>query len=401
MTAQLGNLAILGSTGSIGRQTLEVLRANQAQFRVIALTAYNNIKLLVEQAKIFHPQLVVVGTEASAKEAKAELGTSCEVLWGEEALCQAVALESVHTVVGGIVGFACLKPVFAAIKAQKHLALANKECLVAAGELVKQALQKSKSVLVPVDSEHSSIFQCLLGRGQGNEIRRIVLTASGGPFWEWSLEQMKKITPEQAVRHPRWAMGAKISVDSATLMNKGLEVIEASWLFSLPGSKIEAIIHPQSVVHGFIEYEDKTVIACLYDTDMRSPISFALGYLYSEEPAMHPGTRINNNLVSPLDLGARGVLQFVNPDLERFRALKLCYQALEEGKTAPTVLNAANEIAVAAFLEHRIAFTEIALIVEETLNRYTNVALESLEDVIWADRWGRDTSQVIVKQKES
>lgn len=387
---EIGNLCVLGSTGSIGRQTLDVVRANPERFRVISLAAHANVEQIVEQAREFRPDFVALSDKDAAREAERRLGSEFNIGGGEEAVLHAATLASVHTVVAAIVGFAGLEPVLAAIGQGKHIALANKESLVAGGPLVQKLLKESSSVVVPVDSEHNSVFQCLLARGNTKSLRRIILTASGGPFLNMEREALVKARPVEAVRHPRWNMGAKISVDSATLMNKGLEVIEASVLFDLPGEQVEVLIHPQSLVHGFVEYLDGTVLAALFETDMRVPISFALSYLLSDDPRFSPGCQAVSSGVSFLDLAAKGDLQFFAPDREKFPALALCYQALETGGTMPAVVNAANEVAVNAYLREEIGFTEIHEVIVEVMGQHSSSDPRTVEDVVIADSWARD-----------
>lgn len=385
-----GSLAVIGSTGSIGQQTLAVMRANPGRFRAVSLAAHSNVELLVSQAREFRPAMVAVAEPQAAVEVARQLQGICRVESGEASLLQAVSLPEVHTAVIAVVGFAGLAPVLRAIEQGKHLALANKECLVAGGPLVRAALTKSRTMLVPVDSEHNSIFQCLMARRSGDRIRRIVLTASGGPFLDWSLDRLASVTPADAVKHPRWRMGAKISVDSATLMNKGLEVIEAAWLFQLPAEQIEVLIHPQSCVHGFVEFEDGTIIAALYEPDMRVPIAAALAYLASSDPRDEPGARTLKSGAAFLDLAEKGSLQFVRPDLTRFPLLKACYDALHKGGTVPVAVNAANESAVNAFLSGRLSFPDISHIVSSTVAAYCPGPLQTIDDVLAADAWARD-----------
>lgn len=400
MSANLGNLSILGSTGSIGLQTLDVVRRNPELFRVVALSANQNVDLLARQAKEFLPEYIAVGDEDAAKRLSSLLGSRFQIGFGTDALVRAANLNSVQTVVISVVGFSGIYPLLGALAAGKHIALANKESLVACSPLVKKALQNSESLIVPVDSEHNSIFQCLYNSPHRYEgLRSIVLTASGGPFWGLSADELDFVTPVEAVRHPRWSMGSKISVDSATLMNKGLEVIEASALFDLSGDQIGVVVHPQSIIHGLIEYCDGSVIAALFEPDMRVPISYALGYLRSDNPKLNPGKRIANNGVRQLDLVQKGKFDFYPVDFAKFPALRLCFRALELGNSAPAVVNAANEIAVQSFISEKVRFTDIPLIVEKTLDAHQVVELETAEDVIRIDTWARESASKIVSNK--
>ncbi|MCC6220842.1 MAG: 1-deoxy-D-xylulose-5-phosphate reductoisomerase [Deltaproteobacteria bacterium] len=402
MSLKHGNIAVVGSTGSIGKQTLDVVRLHPDKFCVKALAARRDVETLVRQVREFSPEYVAVLDDSSRKTLQREVGTSCIVESGEEAICTAATLPSVNIAVASIVGFAGLRSVIAAIKAHKHVALANKESLVAGGALVNAVLKQSSSVLIPVDSEHSSIYQCLNRgvAGNGNVgaascgITKIVLTASGGPFFKMDARDFSRITVSQALNHPRWSMGAKISIDSATLMNKGLEVIEAAHLFDLPAEQIDILIHPQSIVHGLVEYKDGTVIAALSETDMRVPISYALGNLYERvcpngsRADVAAGGRIANG-VSVLDLAKRSPLEFFSPDRDKFKALDLCYSALRTGPSATVVLNAANEVAVEAFLGQEIGFRQICDVVESTLEGHAAKPVEDIESIMVLDSWAR------------
>ena len=401
MAKQIGNIAVLGSTGSIGTQTLDVIRTHREQFCVVALSGNSNIELLIAQAREFSPQVVAVSDEKLAAQVRAELGSACSVLSGPNATCEAAAHTDVHTVLVAVVGFAGLAPVLAAAKAGKHIALANKESLVAGGELVVKTAKENGAALVPVDSEHSSIYQCLLARQPGDEISRITLTASGGPFLSTPISELSRMSPEEAVRHPRWAMGAKISVDSATLVNKGLEVIEAARLFDLSAEKISVLIHPQSIVHGLVEFVDHTALAALFETDMKIPIAYALGSLRSEDPQKSPGGRLPGLHSRQLDLSQWQLLQFIAPDKERFPALGLCYDALEVGQSAPLVVNAANELAVQAFLDRRISFTEIAEVLMEVMSHHTVVKVLEIGEIFEVDAGARELASNIIKKNQS
>jgi 1-deoxy-D-xylulose-5-phosphate reductoisomerase len=378
-------LAILGSTGSVGVSTLDVVSRHPSAFRVVALTARNQIDLLYEQCRTFNPEYVVVldAPAAAALERRlTQVGSNCVVLQGTEALEQVVSLPQVDTVMAAIVGIAGLRPTFAAARAGKKILLANKESLVTAGPVLTRAVETSGATLLPIDSEHNAIFQALPAgyavRPEAAGVRRLVLTASGGPFRTASRQHLERVTPEEACAHPNWVMGRKISVDSATMMNKGLEVIEAHWLFHVDAARIEVLVHPQSVIHSLVEYIDGSVIAQLGNPDMRTPIAFALGY----------PERISAG-VEFLDLARVGALNFEAPDMGRFPCLKLAYAALATGGNAPTALNAANEIAVEHFLARAIGFTRIPALIEAVLEQIPVRPVNSLEDVLRADREAR------------
>ncbi len=348
-------IAILGATGSIGKSTLDLIERNRGQFEVIAVTAATNVETLADIARRTGAKLAVVAEEGRLSDLRALLeGSDCGAAAGEKALSEAAAGEA-ELVIAAIVGCAGLKPVMAAVDAGKTVALANKEALVTAGEIMTRAAHAGGATLLPVDSEHNAIFQCLAGTSVG-DVSRIILTASGGPFRTSSADFIAAATPAQAVAHPNWSMGAKISVDSATMMNKGLELIEARYLFGLPSNRIDVLIHPQSVVHSLVEFVDGSVLAQLGTPDMRIPIAYALAWPERMETP-----------VARLDLAAIARLEFEAPDLSRFPALGLAREALEAGGAAPVVLNAANEVAVAAFLAGRLRFPEIAEFVERML----------------------------------
>jgi len=374
-------LAILGSTGSIGSTALQIIAGQAEKFQVVALTGHRNIALLEAQIRRFRPRLAAVPEEeAAARLRKALEGTETEILWGREGLRACAVAPEVDMVVSAIVGSAGLIPTLAAIDAGKDIALANKETLVVAGPLVMAKAREKNIRLFPVDSEHSAIFQSLEGHRKC-DVRRLILTASGGPFLNRPLEQLRDVTPKNALAHPNWRMGKKISIDSATMMNKGLEVIEARWLFDLPAEKIDVHIHPQSVVHSMVEYVDGAVIAQLGIPDMKTPIAYALSY-----PE-------RMSLDSPsLDLCSLEKLTFSVPDQVRFECLALAYEALRRGGTSPTVLNAANEVAVENFLAGKIHFTDIAAIVRKTLRNHDPQTVDSLDAVLEADRLGRETA---------
>jgi 1-deoxy-D-xylulose-5-phosphate reductoisomerase len=379
-------ISILGSTGSIGRSTLSVVEQFPDRFKVVALAAGNNVELLEEQARRFRPVLVAVAGDAAAAVLKDRMrDLKVTVLSGVEGMVRAAAVDEADVTVSAIVGTAGLIPTMAAISAGKSIALANKEVLVTAGELVMDECRKRKVSLLPVDSEHSAIFQCLLA-GEQREIRKLIVTASGGPFREWPKKDLATATLAQALRHPNWSMGRKITIDSATLMNKGLEVIEARWLFGLPPEKIQVLVHPQSIVHSMVEYHDGAVVAQLGVPDMKGPIAYALSY-----PERLDG-------VSPsLDFARVGALTFEEPDLERFPCLAYAFDALEAGGSMPAVLSAANEVAVRYFLEERIGYNDIARVIKETMDGHTPSSIVTVEDALKADLWARKEAEKIIE----
>jgi 1-deoxy-D-xylulose-5-phosphate reductoisomerase len=378
-------LAILGSTGSIGVSTLRIVEAFPDKFQVTALTAGGNIDLLLEQIRRFQPQVVAVLAERDAEALAATLGADGpEVLHGVAGLVRCAGHPQVSTVVAAIVGAAGLVPTMAAIQAGKDVALANKETLVTAGPLVMAAVRKHRVKLLPVDSEHSAIFQSLEGH-QNQDIRRLILTASGGPFRQWPLSRMASVTPADALAHPNWVMGRKISIDSATMMNKGLEVIEARWLFDLPVDRIAVHVHPESIVHSMVEYRDGAVLAQLGIPDMQTPIAYALSW----------PDRLPLDL-QPLDLCKAGPLNFSEPDLEKFPCLALAYAAGAAGGSAPAVLNAANEVAVEAFLGGRLPFLQIPRLIEKVLEQHSVEALTTIDQVLRADQQGRAVARELI-----
>ena len=379
------SLSILGSTGSIGLSTLDVVRQHPEKFTIAGLAVGQDVVKLAEQIKEFRPKAVSVRNEEAAKALSTLLGEyKPEIYHGSEGAATIAAAEGCDMVVSAIVGAAGLVPTVNAIKAGKHIALANKEVLVVAGQLVSDLVKKYKVELLPVDSEHSAIFQSLEGH-RSEDVERIILTASGGPFRNTPAEELKHVRPEQALKHPQWSMGAKITIDSATMMNKGLEVIEAHWLFNMPAEKIGVVVHPQSIIHSMVEYIDGCVIAQLGAPDMRAPIAYALAW-----PARCPSG------IQKLDLTKIGKLTFEEPDMVRFPALRLAFDALKAGRTYPAVLNAANEIAVAAFLDKKIGFTDIAATVEKTMQTHDPYNPVELEDYLQADRWARDTAKKLI-----
>ena len=378
------HLSILGSTGSIGVSTLEIVSAHPDRFRVVAMTAGRNLELFSRQIRQFSPRIAAVASREDVPRLK-ELcsGLKVEILGGVEGLIAAATADEVHMVVAAIVGAAGLVPTAAAIRAKKDIALANKETLVTAGHLFMEMVTEYKVRLFPVDSEHSAVFQSIEGH-RSQDIGRIILTASGGPFLNTPAEQLARVTVADALNHPNWSMGRKITIDSATMMNKGLEVLEARWLFDAPVEKIAVNIHPQSIIHSMVEYIDGCVIAQLGTPDMKAPIAYALSY----------PERVATG-VKPLDLTEFSGLTFFKPDLEKFRCLGLAYSAIAAGESMPAVMNAANEIAVEAFLAGRIGFMRIAEVIERTMESHQAQSLTSIEEVLQADRWGRDTARAV------
>jgi len=381
-------LAILGATGSIGQSTLKIVDRFRDRFCVKALTAKRNVTLLAEQIRRFEPELAVVEEEPAARQLKERIGAGhrTEILWGADAYCQAASMEGVDLMVGAMVGAAGLAPTLAAIEAGKDVALANKETLVMAGAIVMQAVADHGVRLLPVDSEHSAIFQCLQGQ-HAQEVDKILLTASGGPFRETPLAQFKEILPAQALKHPNWSMGAKITIDSATLMNKGLEVIEAKWLFDVNPGQIEVVVHPQSIVHSMVAFCDGAILAQLGIPDMQGAIAYALSY--PQRLALH----------QPMpNLPAIHALTFESPDTQKFPCLRLAFEAVQTGGTLPAVMNAANEIAVAAFLDGRLRFTDIAAVVSRTMSAHVIDSTPDLAAILAADQWARLKSQSMVEE---
>jgi 1-deoxy-D-xylulose-5-phosphate reductoisomerase len=376
-------LAILGSTGSIGRNVLRVVEQFPDEFSVVALTAGRNTDLLGEQVKHFSPQVAVVLDDVLARQLREVLvpGDQVEILHGRDGYEAAATLRSADLVVSAMVGSAGLLPTLAAIEHGKTVALANKESLVMAGEVLTQTAREKGVAIIPIDSEHSAIFQCLAGHRR-EDLKQILLTASGGPFLDKPTDDLDDITPEVALRHPTWDMGPKVTIDSATLMNKGLEVIEARWLFDVPLERIRVVIHPESIIHSMVVYRDGSVMAQLALPDMRIPIAYALSY----------PERLDLGL-SPPDFFELGALTFREPDLEKFACLALAIQACRLGKTYPAVLSAANEVAVRAFLDHRIGFGHIAETIKETMAKHEPVPEPGLSDILSADTWARRTAE--------
>ena len=388
-------LTVLGATGSIGVSTLDVVARHPDRFEVVALTGHSQVDVLAAQCRRFRPAYAVMGSAADAQRLAALLkgaGADTEVLYGAEALAQVASLPEVDAVMAAIVGAAGLPPTLAAARAGKRVLLANKEALVMAGAVFMAEVRRAGALLLPIDSEHNAIFQSMPNGYAGDMarggVRRILLTASGGPFRTTPLDVLTRVTPEQAVAHPNWSMGRKISVDSATMMNKGLEVIEAHWLFNAPPDRIEVVIHPQSVIHSLVDYEDGSVLAQLGNPDMRTPIAHALAW----------PERIDSG-VAALDLFAIGRLDFERPDLTRFPCLDLAYRALRAEGNAAAVLNAANEVAVAAFLDRRLPFLGIADLIAATLDAVPQAAVPDLAGVLEADRQGRAAAVEILARR--
>lgn len=381
-------VAILGSTGSIGTQTLDVIRQHPNDFIVEVLTAQNNCDLLIAQALEFNPNAVVIGNEAAYAKVKEALQPhDIKVFAGQKALAQIVEMETIDVVLTALVGYSGLFPTVNAVKAGKQIALANKETLVVAGEIITALAKENRVNIYPVDSEHSAIFQCLVGEFH-NPIEKIILTASGGPFRGKDRKFLETVTREQALKHPNWEMGAKITIDSASLMNKGLEVIEAKWLFGLKTEQIEVVVHPQSIIHSLVQFEDGSLKAQLGLPDMRIPIQFALSF----------PDRLKSDF-ERFDFTKYPQLTFEQPDKKTFRNLQLAFDALAKGGNAPCVLNAANEIAVAAFLSKAVGFLEMSDLIEETLAKAEFVLHPSLEDYIETDKRAREITEQLIKRK--
>ena len=382
-------LAILGSTGSIGRSALAVVDAHPTKLQVSALAAGDNASLLGEQVARYHPTVAAIANAAGLERLRAAVGSTSTVLTsGPEALVAVATQDDVDIVICASAGTAGLEAVLAAIEAGKTIALANNEVLVMAGELVTEAARRRGVSILPVDSEHNAIHQCLHGRNL-REVRRLILTASGGPFRELSTADLERVGPEAALRHPTWQMGRKITIDSATLMNKGLEVIEAHWLFGVDADRIDVLIHPQSIVHSLVELNDGSVMAQLGVTDMRLPIQYACSYPERWEASL-----------PTLDLARAGRLEFHTPAHDRFPCLALAYRALRTGGTLPVVLNASNEVAVEAFLDGKLGFTAIPRVIEKTMNAHSVEAVSTIETVRRVDRWAREQALDAVRALE-
>ena len=379
-------VAILGSTGSIGTQTLDVIDRHSELFEVYALTAHSNIDLLVEQARIYRPEVVAIADERHYKTLREALdGLPIKVFAGADSICQIAAMSPIDTVVTAMVGYSGLLPTVRAIEAGKKIALANKETLVVAEELVTDLALRNRVDIVPIDSEHSAIFQCLVGENE-NSVEKLILTASGGAFRDTPKDDLRLATAADALRHPTWKMGAKITIDSATMMNKGFEVIEARWLFDIPIDKIEVIIHPQSIVHSMVQFCDGSIKAQLGQPDMRHPIQYALTF----------PDRLNAQ-VERANLADIHQLTFEKPDYEKFRNLRLAYDALRRGGNIPCILNAANEVAVDAFLKGKIGFFAMSDIIEQTISETAFISSPTLDDYIATDREARARSSEKIK----
>jgi 1-deoxy-D-xylulose-5-phosphate reductoisomerase len=375
-------ITILGSTGSIGASALKVIEDNPGEYRVVALAAGNNLDLLLEQIRIFQPVAAAVSREDLAGTLKERLrGSKTEVLFGVKGFSELAALDEADTVISAMSGASGLIPTWEAVRAGKGMALANKETMVMAGPVIMDLARKKNVSILPIDSEHSAIFQCLQGHRR-EDLKRVILTASGGPFRTLLLEEMKNVTPAMALKHPNWNMGRKISIDSATLMNKGLEAIEARWLFDLAMDQIDILVHPESIIHSMVEYMDGSVIAQLGIPDMITPISYALSY----------PRHIKTNL-PPLRLEEVKKLTFDKPDMDRFRCLSLALQAIEAGGSVPAVMNGANEVAVESFLGGRIGFLQIPALIQRTMEAHNPFQPDGIEAIMEADAWARRTAE--------
>ena len=373
-------IALLGSTGSIGVNVLDVVSRNPNHFKVNYLTTNKNVNLLADQAKIFKPNAVVILDVEAAKNSRHLFPDKIKIFSGVDALNEIVLNDDIDLVVNSLVGFSGVLPTISAINAKKNIALANKEALVAAGEIIIPLAKKNNVSIIPIDSEHSAILQCLIGE-ENNTVDKIYLTASGGPFLNFTIEELKNVSVEQALKHPNWSMGSKISIDSATMMNKGLEVIEAHWLFGLKRNKIKVLIHPQSIIHSMVEFCDGSIKAQLGVPDMKIPIQFAMDY----------PNRITSTF-DRIDFAKLKSMTFLEPDLQKFPALKLAYDALNSGGIIPTVLNAANEIAVEKFLSKKIAFLEIINLIEKTISKFNNILNPTIEQILESDTLARQTA---------
>ena len=371
-------LLLLGSTGSIGVNSLNVIRKFPERFSVSVLTVNNNIELLQKQIEEFHPETVVVVNEKKAEELRNNFNGNCNILAGKDALCKVASQSDYDILLGAVVGFSGLAPTIEAIKRGKRIALANKETLVVAGDLVTNLVKEHNAEIIPVDSEHSAIFQCLIGE-KNEQVEKLIITASGGPFLNTDKESFSTVTVKEALHHPNWNMGNKITIDSATMMNKGLEVIEARWLFGFLSDQIEIIIHPQSIVHSMVQFVDGSIKAQLGFPDMRLPIQFALTY----------PERFKNDM-GRTDMPKLRELTFFEPDFNKYKCLNLAFQVLKEGGTTPCILNAANEIAVSRFLKEEIKFSDIPNFITEALNKFENHTIPDIETIFECDRLTRD-----------
>jgi 1-deoxy-D-xylulose-5-phosphate reductoisomerase len=380
------NIAILGSTGSIGTQALEVIEANPSLFEVYALTAGNNVDLLISQARRFQPEMVVIANEQlypRLKEALADLPV--KTFAGADAIAQVAEMEPVDIVLTAMVGYAGLKPTIHAAKAGKRIALANKETLVVAGELINELCQQYRATIIPVDSEHAAIFQCLVGEGN-NPVEKLILTASGGPFRTYNWNELEHVTPAQALKHPNWDMGAKITIDSASMMNKGFEVIEAKWLFGVSPRQIEVVVHPQSIIHSMVQFADSSIKAQMGLPDMKLPIQYA--FTYPE--------RVPTNFPR-LDFSLYPHFTFEKPDMERFRNLAFAYDAINRGGNMPCILNATNEVVVAAFLKEKTGFLEMSDIIESVMGKMSFISKPAYDDYVATDREARAMATSMIR----
>ncbi|RMD58482.1 MAG: 1-deoxy-D-xylulose-5-phosphate reductoisomerase [Nitrospirae bacterium] len=378
------NIVLLGSTGSIGRSTLDVVRRHSDRFRIIGLAARSSVDVIEEQIRLFKPKIVAMFNEEAA-ETLIKRNTGVEVLSGERGVIDIATMDEADVVVSAIVGSSALVPTYEAIRCGKHIALANKESIVMAGPIIMSEAKKRGVKILPVDSEHSAIFQCL-ECGRREDVRRLILTASGGPFLKNTIHELKHVTPKEALKHPNWSMGPKITIDSSTLMNKALEVIEAKWLFDMPEDKIDVFLHPQSIVHSMVEYIDGSIIAQMSKPDMRGPICYALSY----------PERLDD-VIQPLSLEEMANLCFKKPDLEKYPCLSLAYRALSDGGTMPSVMNAANEVAVEAFLNGKIQFLDIYRVVKLTMDAHDVHNFNNIEEVIEAANWAKTWAEKIVE----
>lgn len=379
-------VVILGSTGSVGKNSLQIIRQFPEKFKVLGLAAKSNVDLLIEQMKEFSPEYVAVYDKKACEQLRKEL-KSVKILCGPEGISEIAKLQDAHIILSAIVGAAGLLPTYEAIKAGKTLALANKESLVMAGELIKNEAKKSGAKIIPVDSEHSAVFQCINSCSRAY-IKKIWLTASGGPFWKKKPHEMENVTVEEALNHPKWKMGKRITIDSATLMNKGFEVIEAHFLFDIPVENIRVLIHPQSIVHCLVEFIDGTYLAQMSIPDMKAPIALALSF----------PERLSD-VVKPIDWRSLNQLNFELPDTERFPCLKLAYEAAQAGGSMPAVLNAADEVAVEAFLSGRLKFKEIYRVIRRVMDTHISFSVSSIEDIMEADRWARKKALEEIERK--
>ena len=377
-------LAILGSTGSIGTQALDVVREHSDKFEVYALTANNSLDLLVKQAREFQPEVVVIANEDKYVALKTALADLPIKVWaGMDSIVQVVQSEPIDIVLTAMVGYAGLAPTISAIKAKKPIALANKETLVVAGELITELALENKVPILPVDSEHSAIFQCL--NGECSPIEKILLTASGGPFRKFSKDELQKVTKHQALKHPNWDMGAKITIDSATLMNKGFEMIEAKWLFGLTPNQVQVVVHPQSIIHSMVQFEDSSIIAQMGLPDMRLPIQYAFAY----------PNRLKSNF-ERLDIFKLGTMTFEEPDTDKFRNLAFAFDAANKGGNMPCIVNAANEIVVEAFLKEKIGFLEMSDIIEKTMQRASFIQKPTYDDYVLSNTEAREVATSLI-----